>query len=209
MVEINLSSDELTVLGGPSEITVETNIGPAGNRGVIFMHGTADPNGELAVFEYTPQLLDVYILTDQSSSDYLTLYQYVSQDGDPQWVPITNLTPNFYSTNEVLTFTAGEAMIEINTVDIGINPNIIGEVDNKHYFNAQVTLHNNGLPSALSITIDDIAIDELTDESYLPITINAAEFDTGSWNAIAGNVVASISISVVDPYNVSDWIGGS
>lgn len=209
MAEINLSSDELTVLGGPAEIVVETNIGPAGNRGVIFMHGTTDPNSESTVFEYTPQLLDIYILTDQSSDDYLQLYQYVSQDGVLQWVPVAKLTPSFYSTNEVLTFVDGEAAVEINTVNIGIDPNIIGETDNRYYFGAQVTLHNNGLPSALSITIDDITVDELTDESYLPITINAAEFDAGSWSNIVGNIVASISISVVDPYNVADWMGGS
>lgn len=209
MVEINLSSDELTVLGGPSEITVETNIGPAGSRGSIFMYGAETPDSDSATFQYTPQILDQYLVVDPSSDKYLQLYQYVIQDGEPQWVEVAKLTPNFYSTNEVLTFTAGEALVEINTVAIGIDPNIIVELNNKYYFNVQVTLHNDGKPSALSITVDDITIDELTDESYLPITINAAEFDTGSWSAISGSVVASISIAVVNPYNVSDWMGGS
>jgi len=54
MAEVVVSSADLTVLGGPSQITVDTNIGPAGNRGVFVLYGVFDPNTPR---QYQPLLL--------------------------------------------------------------------------------------------------------------------------------------------------------
>jgi hypothetical protein len=226
MAEINLSSEDLTVLGGPSSITLETNFGAPGNRGVFVLYGLLNPNDPNASFITTPQIFDLYIVTDPSSDDYLQLYQYLNQDGIIAWYPAVKLSINFYGANRLLTFEDGEATIYINIFDLGLVnlrqelPTLAGT---KHYFNVQATLSNyeatslinpavpeNNYPAALTVKVSDIEQDPVTDELFVPITFKAAEFDGTNWQAINNkNVIANIAIFVVDPTDVTDLVGGA
>lgn len=226
MAEINLSSEDITVLGGPSSVTVETNFGPAGNRGVFVMYGLLNPNDQNASFITTPQVFDLYVVTDPAADDYLQMYQYTIQDGIVAWYPAIKLSINFYGANKLLAFDNGEATININIFDLGLVnlrtelPTLVGT---KHYFNVQATLSNyeagsltnplipeNHYPAALSVRVDDIEQDEITDELFVPITFNAAEFNGTTWAPINGkNVIANIAVFVVDPTDVTDLVGGA
>lgn len=226
MAEVNLSTEDLTVLGGPSSITLETNVGPPGNRGVFVMYGLPNPNDANAQFITTPQLFDLYIVTDPSSEDYLQMYQYVVQDGIEQWVPAIKLTINFYAANQVLQFINGEASLNINIFDLGL-VNLRTEFatleGTKHFFNVQATLNNfeaaslinefigeDHNPAAVSVKVDDIYQDPTTDELFLPITFKAAEFDGIGWSPINNkNVITSLTVFVVNPEDVTDALGGS
>lgn len=226
MAEINLSSEDLTVLGGPSSVSVETNVGPAGNRGVFVMYGLLNPNDANASFITTPQVFDLYIVSDPSSADYLQMYQYTTQDGVLAWYPAIKLTINFYSANKVLTFIDGEATLDINIFDLGLVnlrtefPTLEGT---RHYFSVQATLNNyeaaslinplipeNHFPAAVSVQVGDIYQDTVTDELLVPITLKAAEFNgTTMQNINNKNVIVSLAILVVDPTDVLDAVGGS
>lgn len=43
MADVLLSSDELTVLGGPAEISVDVDFGPQGDRGSLMFVGPDKP----------------------------------------------------------------------------------------------------------------------------------------------------------------------
>ena len=93
MAEVVVSTPELTVLGGPASVEVDTNIGPAGNRGVFVFFGLLNPKNldetEISTFNSfltePPIVFDLYILVDSSSDDYLTVFQYLFDDGVAQW----------------------------------------------------------------------------------------------------------------------------
>lgn len=225
MVEVNLSTPELTVLGGPAQIRIDTNIGPEGNRGVFILYGLQNPNDQSAQFITTPQIFDLYILTDPSSDDYLQVYQYLNQDGVEQWVPVIKLTPNFYGTNRVLTFINGEAELDINVFELGLvelRTEIATLLNTKFFFSIQATLSNyeilseanpliseNHFPAALSVRTEDIYLDTVDQELKIPLTFKAAEFSGSSWQNIHNkNVIVNLSILVVNPNDVLGILEG-
>ena len=225
MAEVNLSTPELTVLGGPAQIRVDTNIGPEGNRGVFILYGLQNPNDQSAQFITTPQIFDLYILTDPSSDDYLQVYQYLNQDGVEQWVPVIKLTPNFYGTNRVLTFINGEAELDINVFELGLvelRTEIATLLNTKFFFSVQATLSNyeilseanpliseNHFPAALSVRTEDIYLDLVDQELKIPLTFKAAEFSGSSWQNIHNkNVIVNLSILVVNPNDVLGILEG-
>lgn len=225
MAEVNLSTPELTVLGGPAQIRLDTNIGPEGNRGVFILYGLQNPNDPTAQFITTPQIFDLYILTDPSSPDYLQVFQYLNQDGIEQWIPTIKLTPNFYGTNRVLTFINGEAELEINVFELGLvelRTEIASLENTKFFFSVQATLGNyellsqvnplipeNHYPAAVSVFVDDIFLDPVDQELKIPLTFKAAEFNgTSMQNIHAKNVLANLSILVVNPNDVLSILEG-
>jgi hypothetical protein len=222
MAEVIISTPELTVLGGASSIQVDTNVGTAGNRGVFVFFGIPNPNSPVATFTETPIVFDLYILVDSSSDDYLAVFQYVIQDGVPQWVEQIKLTPNFYGTNRVVTFVDGVAELNINIFEIGLVDLRSGSLpleDSRFRFSVQATLSNyevnsesdplissEHLPAAVSVKVEDIFLDETDSQLKLPITLYGAEFDGTSMQSIDDkNVVAHLSILVVSPSEVTDF----
>lgn len=225
MAEVNLSTPELTVLGGPAQIQLETNIGPEGNRGVFVLYGLGNPNDSSTEFITTPQIFDLYILTDPSSDDYLQIFQYLNQDGIEQWVPTFKLTPNFYGTNRLLTFINGEAYLEINIFELGLvdlRTEIASLENTKFFFSVQATLGNyellsqvdplipeNHYPAAVSVFVGDIFLDSVDQELKVPLTFKGAEFNGTSMQDINNkNVLANISILVVNPNDVLSLLDG-
>lgn len=225
MAEVILSTPELTVLGGPAEVRLDTNVGPAGSRGVFVFYGISNPNSPTATFIADPIIFDLYILTDPSSDDYLQVFQYVNIDGIEQWIPTIKLTPNFYGTNRVLTFIEGEAELEINAFELGLVelrteiPTLEGT---RFFFSVQATLSNfellseanelipaNHYPAAVSVRVDDIFLDPTDEELKIPLTFKAAEFDGTNWQDIDNkNVIVNLSILVVNPNDVLDILEG-
>jgi hypothetical protein len=222
MAEVILSTPELTVLGGPASVQVDTNVGEAGNRGVFVFFGLPNPNSPVATFTEVPIVFDLYILVDSSSDDYLAVFQYLIQDGIAQWIEQIKLTPNFYGTNRVVTFVEGVAELDINIFEIGLVDLSSGSLpleNSRFRFSVQATLSNyevnsesdalissEHLPAAVSIKVGDIFLDETDSQLKLPITLYGAEFDgTSMQNIDDKNVVAHLSILVVSPSEVTDF----
>lgn len=222
MADVVVSTPELTVLGGPREIQVDTNIGPAGRRGSYANYGIVEvaslTDSDLA--GGTPQYFDTYTVVDPSSDNYLQVYQYVNISGTDTWNPVVKLKQDDYATNVLATFTAGESnQIKINTADIGYS-DIAADadtlVDSRFWYNVQVTLRddvdaeNLFYPAAVTVEVGDVFLD-VDDENKLPITIHAAEFNGTTWAAIdSKSLIAQITVKAVrDSETVSSALGGS
>ena len=211
MVDIVLSTDDVTVLGGPSQISVDVGTGPTGERGSLIFQGDADPNTLTAGdFVEAPKVFDLFLVVDPSDENYLQFYQYVSRDGGNTWEKVLKLTESSYAVSKVLDFVAGEASVDINLFELNELGLVLNTVlDSYANFSTQVTLSNSGLPSAVSVATSDVFSGPPESDpsgdyvNYLPLTINAVEWNGASWADIDGkSVVAHIAISIVDPTEV-------
>lgn len=228
MVDIVLSTDDVTVLGGPSSVSFEVGTGATGDRGSRIYQGDEDPNN-MSDSDFDPDLLDLpkiydlFLVISPSSSDYLQFYQYVQRDGSQVWDKILKMSQSSYAINTILDFTSGLATKNINLFELdelGLVFDNLPSTDPDHFpggttntyalFNIQITLDNDSLPSAVSVSAGDIYAGPEPDYAkHLPITVNAAEWNGSTWSDIDGkSVAAHIVISIVDPVEVLDAVGG-
>lgn len=109
MADVVIANDDLVVLGGPSSVTVELDIGATGNRGSYIFTDVGKPTSENISFTVTPQINDLYINLNPSDNEYLYLYQYKLDNAVLGWTKILRLVPNTVLANPVLKFINGEA----------------------------------------------------------------------------------------------------
>jgi hypothetical protein len=192
MAEVLLSSDDLTVLGGPAEISVDVDFGPQGDRGSLILYGLGKPDE--VVLPETPQVYDSYINLLNSDDEYLFMYQYISgpNSGNPTWTKLFKLVPNIYGENSVRTFVDGK--IDINIPVAAIVPSeLIGNYSAED-FNIQVQILGES-PVAASVSVAEIQI--FNNLVSLPISVNAAELVDGSWSLLSGQKTVHLFITVV------------
>lgn len=109
MADVVIANDDLVVLGGPSSLTLELDIGSAGVRGSQIFTDVGKPTSPNISFESTPLINDLYINLNPSDNEYLYLYQYKLDNAVLGWVKILRLVPNTILANPVLKFINGEA----------------------------------------------------------------------------------------------------
>ena len=204
MAEVLVSSENLSVLGGPSSITLNLDTGAQGQRGTFILYGFPNPNSSEAqeTFISEPQVFDLYVVVDPASDDYLQIYQYVNQDGQLVWIPALKLSINLYSTTRPATFIDGSATIELNVSDLGLagveqtgqsqslDLNFFSQPGSSAYFNVQMSVSNFNpeyilnpgggetldlYPVVYTYIISDVYLNENDSQLKLPITISAAE----------------------------------
>lgn len=192
MVDIVLDSDDLTVLGGPSTVSVQVDIGAEGDRGSIFVVGTGEPNSltqNNTILGVTVQAYDMYINVEKGSL-YSKMYQYVPGDGGTlTWEPVLTLLPGSYAVNKSVTFSSGSASIsDIAVADIVDLESISGLTASN--FNVQISFDGtNSVASAVTVSNPSVG--------YLPIAIKAHEFNGTSWTALSGSKTVYVLITVV------------
>jgi hypothetical protein len=191
MVNVLLATDDLTVLGGPAEVSVDLDFGPQGDRGSLIFVGDMKPAS--FTFPETPRIYDTYINLLPSDSEYLYMYQYIAgAGGSPSWTKLFKLIPNTYSENLQRTFVNGS--LEINIPVAAIVPvDQIGSYTAAD-FNIQCNVLNVD-PVSLGVTVGEIEF--FDDLLSLPITINAIKFSDGEWSDLTGQKMVHLSITVV------------
>lgn len=220
MVEVVLSSDNVTVLGGPSNLEVDLNIGAPGTRGSVFLIGTENPNtlNLEQGFDIRPELFDIFINVNTASEDYLQAYQLENQDGIDVWNPIFKLSQQTFSANKVIEFSDGQAETALEIASIGLDEVTFDEESNSFaFFGIQASLtnvdldnpSNTPLPSAMSFKVGNAIFDNdgledpSTFPSLLPITFNAVEFDGQDWAPIDNKkTYVSLTASYVNPNEI-------
>lgn len=228
MVDVVVASDNVTVLGGPDQIDVDLNIGAAGTRGSIFFTGFANPN-TLTNQDFTqaPQIFDIYIIVDPQSDNYLQAYQYLNQDGVLSWLPSFRISQSITAFNKVVTFSSGEANIELDIADLGLENVTFESFTNSFaFFNVQATISNINVaeapsgtiehnPAAISVAVNDAFFDSSGGGSpsdypmKLSLDFKAVEFADGSWAPIDGkDVILHLRVEFVDPNEVLANLGG-
>jgi hypothetical protein len=192
MAEVLLSSDDLTVLGGPAEVSVDVDFGPQGDRGSIILYGLGKPND--VTLPVIPQIYDTYINLLVSDDEYLFMYQYIAGPGGvPEWTRLTKLIPDSYVENVARTFSAtGEIDINVPLSAI-INYELVGSYTAED-FNIQCSVLNLN-PISLAITVGDLV--SVSGIQSLPISIKAIEYSDSEWVPLVGLKTVHLSITVV------------
>jgi len=217
VVDVILSSDNVTVLGGPSNLEVDLNIGATGTRGSLFFVGTSNPNS-LNVnqdFPTRPIIFDIFINVNVALEDYLQAYQFTNQDGVDTWIPTFKLSQNTYSANKVVNFVEGDGEASIDIASIGLDavPFDESSLNSFSYFGVQASLTNLDLedisemprPAAMSFKVGNAIFDSNGSNdsgqfpSILPIRFNAVEFDGTDWIPLTKKTYVSVIVSYVNP----------
>lgn len=193
MTEVLLSTEDITVLGGPSSISVDVDFGPQGTRGSQIFVGEGDPNDPATVIGQTGiRILDLYINIKPTDLEYLYVYQYVNENTTLFWKKLFKIIPNTKSLNSSATFTAGATTINVPVNQI-VNPEQVATVAASN-FNVQATIVNAN-PVALSVQIG--APTGTGNARAVPITINASEYSGSAWSALTGSKTVQLLITVV------------
>lgn len=194
MTEVLVSSENITVLGGPTQLEVNVDFGPRGQRGSQFFVGFGNPNDltdpdNIAGIEVLEK--DVFINNSRSSEEFSFLYQYTNG----QWETIANILPIVYAENVSRTFSSGECEILLNVnnvININTTQNITAE-----NFNVQYNILNS------DILASSVSIGELTTsgtDTVLPITVKAAKFDGFNWyslDSVDGAKIIHLLVTIV------------
>ena len=109
MVDVLLSTENVSVFGGPSQLDVSIDYGAKGDRGTFIFTGNGKPT-DADVDLPSIQPLDLYINLKPSDNEYLFLYQYGNINGVLQWSRVLRLIPNTALANIPVIFYNGEAV---------------------------------------------------------------------------------------------------
>lgn len=196
MVNVLLSNDDLSVLGGPETVNVEVDFGPEGTRGSQIFVNTGKPviGGDgLTALAPDCQLFDLYINILSSDDEYQYVYQLQNVLGTATWVKLFKLVSNIYSKNyTTVSFVNGEANINIPVAEI-LPSDFVGTASSEN-FNIQ---HNvlNQFPVASAVSVGEIA--NSGGALVLPITLTAHELVDGSFEPIASEKSVHLFITMV------------
>jgi len=188
-----LSNEDITVLGGPSEITVNLDFGPTGQRGSYWIVGNGNPNDSNTEIGQTPQVQDIYLNLDVENGEYLSVYQYQTGIGITSWVKLVNLIPKIFSKNVTANFVAGSASVNIPLIEV-VPPEIIGSTVLTD-FNVQHSVVDTNSPVASGLSVSGIIIDNGT--QVLSLDITASQLQEGAWENLSGEQSVHLFISLV------------
>lgn len=197
MADILLSTDDLTIFGGPESISLDLDIGPQGDRGSIIIGVLGDPrdaNVASTIVQDT-QALDIAIDYQPASTTYKTVFQKVSSGGSLQWVPLISLKTNYYSSIKDVTAVNGIITIPpINVAEIYGSSGITSATS--EVFNVQYSVSStDGSPMATSLIVNQL--DTSQGFMALPLQIKGVEYIDDAWQPIAGPKRVHLFITVV------------
>ena len=184
-------TEDITVLGGVSNITVDVDFGSQGKRGSLSLYGNGKPS-EVSLPEL-PQVYDTYINLLPSDDEYLYYYQYVNKPSGPAWDPRFKIIPNNYSENKNVTFVDGLVTFNINVASISLP--LVTANPTAENFNIQYSILGSTNPSSSSVSLGTITT--TSNSLILPITIKSIDFDGTSWANTSGQRVIHLFITVV------------
>ena len=201
MADILLSNEDLTVFGGPENISLDLDIGPQGDRGSIIVGSNGNPqdqNVNAAIMNQPTgiQALDIAIDYNPASSTYKTVFQRVATPTGTQWTRLVDLKTNFYSSTKTVTAADGKLTVPpINLTDI-------------YFFQDNTTVDSSNFSVQYSISSPDsggplattLVVKELNTSSgflALPLEIKGVEYDGTDWVPITGTKNVHLFITVV------------
>ena len=200
MAEINLTTDDLTILGGPSSINVDLDIGPTGDRGSFIFVGSGKPDiaPNFIPSGYTLKTYDMYINLLTSDDEYMFLYQYLNNGTNLTWTKLMKLTPNMFSRNYGRTFVDGETTINVPVTAIVPSYSELLSNITAENFNVQCNILSQD-PVSFGLSVGEIVVDPSTSTQVLPITINAISYNsaTSTWEPVTTNKTVHLYITVV------------
>ena len=193
MADILLSTDDLTIFGGPENISLDLDIGPQGDRGSIIIGVLGDPRdtGVASTIVQDTQALDIAIDYNPYSTTYKTVFQKVSTGGALQWTPLLTLKTNYYSSVKDVTAVNGILTIPpINLTDIADEINLTSANFSIQYSISSPT----GGPVSTSLVVGNVIDNPIR---ALPLQIKGVEYVDNAWQPMAGPKRVHLFITVV------------
>lgn len=177
--DVLLSSEDLLVIGPPSQLNIDLDLGAKGERGSrIFSYDEPDPTVGMSEINQTPTPYDMYINLKRGD-EYLTAYQYVSTPGiGYSWEKVFNFYPRQYRKNSLIPFTNGIATKNIILTEI-LPLSEVAAIEAEN-FSINYNIENQN-PIATSINSISIYPDPDTDLLTLVLVISALEYKNDSW----------------------------
>jgi len=197
MADILLSNDDLTVFGGPENISLDLDIGPQGDRGSIIIGVLGDPRDSnvASTIVQDVQALDLAIDYQPASPYFKTVFQLVSTGSGLQWTPLINLKANSYSSIKQITASGGKLVIPpINVTEIyDLSENEVTSANFK--VNYSIAGPDTAGPLATTLVIKDL----VTTQGFLalPLEIKGVEYVDGEWAPMEGPKTVHLFITVV------------
>lgn len=193
MPEVLVSTDDLTVLGGPATINLELDFGPTGARGSKIFSTNQNPNSSGALGNQIPVIGDWAINVSQNDAEYSYMYEYVAiTNSTSQWQQRLKLDPGVYAENRSVTFTDGSATILLSLNNV-LKLTTTTPITSSNFNVQHSVLNTKPVSSAISVGTTSLQNEILT----LPITIKAMEYTGGTWLNLEGSKVVHLFISVV------------
>jgi len=192
MAEVLLSSDDLTVLGGPAEISLDVDFGPQGERGSLIFYGSQKPDA--FSFPTDLKVYDIYINVDPTDDEYQFVYQYLPEVGGAlNWAKVLRLSPTIYSYNQTVAFDSSGTSLDPIEILLSnfVSEDLIGTYSSDD-FNVQVNILNEN-PVSIGTTVLDITPGSI---QALPISIKAIEYSSGSWQPLTGSQTVHILVTL-------------
>jgi hypothetical protein len=195
MADVLLSSEDITVLGGPSTISVDVDFGPDGERGSLMFVSLGHPNGDGVELGQVPNIFDMCVNVAPGTDEYLSYFQYEKVGGTDTWVKKFNLVPNTHSTSRVVTFVAGQKQMNVAASKI-VPASMLSTVTASN-FNVQCSISGSINPVSYSLSLLPLEVETGTGDIVLPIVVNAIEYSSGTWSALTSEVTVHLFITVV------------
>jgi hypothetical protein len=196
MADVLLSTEDVTVVGGPSSVSLSLDIGATGDPGSMIYYGVGNPNSSSTVLGFVPKLLDMYINLDTTDSEYQYLYQYQNVAGVDEWSPLFRMFTNTYRKNiptGTAVFVDGQTDLFIRILDI--LPADIAETSSPEDFNIQYSILGDHPIISSIVVAGEYSV--IASEKHLKISVNAAEKQNGNFVDLQGGRVIHLFITVV------------
>lgn len=190
-IDVLVSSGDITVLGPPTQLDVQLDVGPQGQRGSQIYTGSGLPSSS-TIADYSSILPgDLYINTSPGAN-YSYLYQYVVRPAGNEWISVLRISPAFYRALYEVEFVAGAAEISIPISNITTATTAF-TVDN---FSITFDFeHENPISAAIS--------SKSVVSSNLVLNFTAVEWDGSSWqDLVVDPIKMSVSINVISGITV-------
>jgi hypothetical protein len=184
--DVLLDTEDIVVLGSPSNIDVRVDVGPKGERGARFFVGSGDPNVPGVVPVGANPIVGDLFVNASTAANYGWLYLYVRSGLTNQWIPTLRLQPSIFSNSISTLFVDGSAQISVPLASIVPDTTIL---DVEKYV-IQVT-PNKSNPVSLSVTGKAIQGPSLI------FVAKAVEYVNNEWVNLSGATSLDITITVI------------
>ena len=195
-LDVTFSNNDILVVGPPSKLTVDLDIGAKGQRGSQIFFGTEKPITFDQFPENAPLPYDLYFNLGPLDDEYLSVYQYINVPGvGLTWEKTFKIFPNELRKNYSFEFVNGIATKTINIAADILPLNLVGSMPEADNFNVVYTIENDKPVSAA--TEIQVGINPLTNYLELTLTLNAIQYNSGVWENLVGTRTVHLDIRVV------------
>jgi hypothetical protein len=191
-LEVLLNTPEISVLGPPSSIDLQVDIGPRGQRGSQIYSGFDDPNTTSP--SNSSFANDIFIRQSQGQTEGY-IYQFLSDGvGGYQWELIGTLKPSIFSSVSNIQPAGGLYSFSV-PLSIAFSNYSVSSISTNNIV-AHVTPEISTSSKPLLATIYSKSIN--TSTNVLTINFNVLQYSGGTWQTSTDiNIFFNVTISLV------------